>query len=115
MRRSSPKDRVTKVTTGRSARDEAALDQHIEEASKLSVDEITELLRTDAGTQQLRGPFNDTKVGHVRMPIFNEVDVAVPGRMIDEEHAKILSGGTRHEWGPWRRFAKRLMARRRST
>lgn len=113
MKRSSAKDRIRKAVAVGFARDEAALERHVEETSTLSADEIIELSGTDTGMRQLLGSLQDIEIGRVRMPKFNEVVVAEPGPMTDEEYAKVLSGGSRHQWGPWRRLAKNLMARRR--
>lgn len=92
-------------------RGSAALEHHVAKLSKLSMEEIEELTQSDEGMRQLSGSFYDLPVRKVRSPKFSELVAAVPGPMTDEEYAKVLSGGTRHEWGPWRRLGLRLMAR----
>jgi hypothetical protein len=92
--------------------DTETMERHIETISNLGMDEIDELMTTDDGMRQLAGPLYDLQVPQIRSPKFSELVAAVPGRMTDEEYAKVLSGGTPQQWGPWPALAKRLKARR---
>ncbi|TDU25910.1 hypothetical protein DFR24_4356 [Panacagrimonas perspica] len=79
----------------------------------LSLEEIEELMRSDTGMQLLIGPHREPTARQVHIPKFSELVAAVPGRMTDVQFAKVLSGGTPLQWGPWRRLAEKLMARQK--
>lgn len=78
----------------------AVMINHLEGLSQLSVDELGKLMNSDEGMRKLQGPLVDMEIDPVQVPRFSEVVVAKPGRMTRLEHARVLSGGTRDEWGP---------------
>lgn len=92
-------------------RDEADLERDVDAISKLSMEELEELMRTDEGVRQFFGPLHDPVLAPTRPPKFSKIVEAVPGRLTREELLRVLSGGTRSEWGPFRRIAKRLTRR----
>ncbi|HKY21330.1 MAG TPA: hypothetical protein VJM31_08930 [Vicinamibacterales bacterium] len=113
MKTARVKDLINRVIAVAFTRSTVALKRRLDKLSKMSVEEIEELTRSDEGIRQVVGPFGGRPAKQVCMPEFSEVVVAVPGPMTDAELEKVLSGGSRHEWGPWRRMAKRAMARPR--
>ena len=113
MNRARATSFIRKAIAAAFPRGSAALDLHLDKVSQLGVDEIKELAESDDGMRRLAGPFQDLSLARVHMPKFSEIAEAVPGPITDAELERILSGGSRHEWGPWRRMAKKVMARRR--
>lgn len=116
MKKSKEKGRAP--ASGRSAsvvaRGSAAIKKHIEALSKFSPHQIADLMGTAKGVRRLAGCFRGGRYKDLPAPKFSEIVEAVPGRLNDEELAKVLSGGTPTEWGPWRHAAAKLMARRRA-
>lgn len=83
--------------------DTAAAMKHIQNLSRLNLDELMTLMDSEVGMRTLQGPLVDMQNHPLQIPRFDELVAAKPGRMTRLELARVLSGGTRSEWGPARR------------
>lgn len=112
MKNSRLAELVRRAIAAAAPSDAAAVEQLIDQISKMGMDEIEDLTRIDVEILQIEGSYCAGPLENIRLPAFDDVVEAIPGRMTDDEFAKVLSGGTRQEWGPWRQLAEKVMARR---
>lgn len=90
-------------------RDLRIQERQMAELEALSVQELERAMESEELQQGLQEGSPADQIG---LQPFNEIETAVPGRMTREELLRVLSGGTRRSWGPAKRLAKQVVARR---